>query len=64
MQVPLSGDNECLGGQLVFASPDDSVNVAARVPGVPIFHHGHEVHGVTALLRGVRWGCFLLQHSD
>ena len=61
VQVPLSGDEACEGGRLVFAEAGGALRSPARTPGVPLAHSGDQVHGVTRLLRGVRYGLFLLR---
>ena len=57
----MTGDGDCDGGQLVYARPGGELQAALREVGVPIAHYGHEVHGVTALHRGVRWGLFFVK---
>lgn len=60
VQVPLSHDNSCVGGKLVFALPDGSIVKPTRVPGSILYHHGDVVHGVTRLTSGTRYGLFVL----
>lgn len=61
VQVPLSGDEACEGGKLVFAEAGGALRSPPRLPGVPLAHGGDEIHGVTRLLRGTRYGLFLLR---
>jgi hypothetical protein len=60
VQVPLSHDDSCVGGKLVFALPDGSIVQPTRVPGSILYHHGDVVHGVTQLTSGKRYGLFVL----
>jgi len=60
VQVPLSHDDSCIGGKLVFALPDGSLVQPTRVPGSILYHHGDVVHGVTQLTSGKRYGLFVL----
>jgi hypothetical protein len=62
MQVPLSDDNACVGGRLVFLGPDGSVCQPQRAAGVPLVHDGCVVHGVTRLdAPSLRYGLFALR---
>jgi hypothetical protein len=57
MQVALNGDDEYEGGRLVFATKDGFV-VPSRRAGSVTIHDCRSVHGVTGLVRGVRYGLF------
>jgi hypothetical protein len=57
MQVALNGDDEYEGGRLVFATKDGFV-VPSRRAGSFTIHDCRSVHGVTGLVRGVRYGLF------
>ena len=61
VQVPLAHDDACVGGRLVFALSDGSLQSPVRRPGVLLSHHGDVVHGVTQLLEGRRYGLFVLR---
>ena len=58
MQVALNGDDEYEGGRLVFATKEGFV-VPSRRAGSFTIHDRRSVHGVTGLVRGVRYGLFL-----
>ena len=60
LQVPLSADDECTGGRLIFAGSDGKVLEVERVRGAILAHGDCVVHGVTRLLRGVRYGLYAL----
>ena len=53
-QVPLTDDGACQGGLLVFACDDGRLVHAERRTGNILAHDGDAVHGVTALVKGVR----------
>jgi hypothetical protein len=55
-QIPLTDDDECDGGHLIFA--DGRVH---RKVGLPLTHDGDEMHAVTPLNRGVRMGLYILE---
>ena len=60
LQVPLSADGECTGGRLIFAGSDGKLLEVERVRGALLAHGSYVVHGVTRLLRGVRYGLYAL----
>lgn len=53
-QVPLTDDGARQGGLLVFACDDGRLVHAKRSMGNILAHDGDAVHGVTALVKGVR----------
>ena len=53
-QIPLTDDCECEGGLMVFACSDGRLVHAHRRVGAVLAHDGDAVHGVTALVKGVR----------
>ena len=61
VQVPLSGDDACVGGRLVVLGPDGRLHRPARRVGALLAHDGDVVHGVTRLDAGVRYGLFALR---
>jgi hypothetical protein len=61
VQVPLSGDDACVGGRLVVLGPDGRLHRPARRVGALLAHDGDVVHGVTRLDAGVRYGLFVLR---
>ena len=65
-QVPLTDDGACQGGLLVFACDDGRLVHAKRRTGNILAHDGDAVHGVTALVKGVRlaarYSTFLSHH--
>ena len=54
LQVPLTDDGARQGGLLVFACDDGRLVHAKRSMGNILAHDGDAVHGVTALVKGVR----------
>jgi hypothetical protein len=46
---------------LVFLARDGTAAVAPRETGVLLGHRGDEVHGVTRLVAGRRYGLFVLR---
>mmetsp|Transcript_40845 Transcript_40845/g.80144 ORF Transcript_40845/g.80144 Transcript_40845/m.80144 type:complete len:386 (-) Transcript_40845:311-1468(-) len=64
LQVPLNPESDYQGARLVFADVGgNQILVPARHPGSVITHNNTAVHGVTALLSGVRYSLFLLDHG-
>ncbi len=67
VQVPLTGcsgaEEDCgaVGGHLLFASADGTLAAPARTPGSLLVHDGDAVHGVTALVAGVRRSFYALR---
>eukprot|EP01047_Picozoa_sp_COSAG01_P058722 COSAG01_NODE_6955_length_3419_cov_95.063855_3_plen_174_part_00 len=59
MQVPLNGDDEYTGGKLVFLTRN-GVHVPSRPIGSMTVHDNTILHGVSKLVRGVRYGLFFL----
>ncbi len=53
-QVPLADDSACQGGMLVFAGIDGRLVHVTRRVGNLLAHDGDAVHGVTALVTGIR----------
>ena len=64
VQVPLSDDDTCEGGLLLFARADGTIVHTKRRAGTVLAHDGRLVHGVTKLVRGVRYGLFVLRWVD
>ena len=61
VQVPLRSDTPDAGGKLVFLDRRTRQPVfATRIQGVPLFHTGSAVHGVTAFTAGVRYALYAL----
>jgi hypothetical protein len=54
VQVPLADDSACQGGMLVFAGIDGRLVHVTRRVGNLLAHDGDAVHGVTALVTGIR----------
>ena len=54
--MPLTDDAACEGGLLVFACSDGRLVNAKRHVGSMLSHDGDAVHGVTALVKGTRFG--------
>ena len=61
VQVPLVDDAACVGGKLVFVSGSGELLRMHRGVGMALVHDGDVVHGVSALVSGVRYGLFLLR---
>jgi hypothetical protein len=60
--VPLSGTDDYVGGQLLFAGVGQAeLGTPLRTPGGYIVHDGDVAHGVTKLVQGTRYGLFLLK---
>ena len=55
-QVPLTDDGECEGGLLLFACSDGRLLHVQRRVGSIMAHDGDAVHGVTRLVKGIRYG--------
>ena len=61
LQVPLNEeDGDYEGGRLVFVTPD-GLATPRRPAGSATVHEIDAAHGVTTLVRGVRYGLFLLR---
>lgn len=60
MQVALNGDNEYVGGRLVYATQGQLV-IPARPEGSITIHDNTIAHGVSLLESGVRYGLFFLK---
>ena len=67
VQVPLTGcggaedDGGAVGGHLLFVSADGTLVAPGRTPGALLVHDGDAVHGVTALVAGVRRSFYALR---
>lgn len=61
VQVPLNHDSSCVGGRLLFACTDGKLILAQRRQGHILVHDGDAVHGVTRLIKGVRFGLYALR---
>jgi len=60
--VPLNNNDNYKGGELLFAGIGETVlGKPSRTPGGWIVHDGDLVHGVTQLVRGSRYGLFLIK---
>ena len=59
MQIPLCDEDSYDGGKLVFATPA-GLKFPPRAAGSVTIHDKSIAHGVTAHLRGVRYGLFFL----
>jgi hypothetical protein len=64
VQVPLTDDDTCEGGHLIFAYADGTTTRFKRCAGAMLAHDGGYVHGVTQLVRGVRYGLFVIRWDD
>ena len=60
VQVPLQDDVDGAGGQLVFVQSGKPV-FASRRAGIPVYHEGTALHGVTAFNSGVRYALYVLR---
>ncbi len=60
MQVSLNGDNEYIGGRLIYAT-QGKIIVPSRPAGSITIHDKTIVHGVSLLQQGVRYGLFFLK---
>jgi predicted 2-oxoglutarate/Fe(II)-dependent dioxygenase YbiX len=54
-QVPLTDDGQCEGGHLLFACSDGQLMHVQRRVGSIMAHDGDAVHGVTQLIKGIRY---------
>lgn len=63
MQVALNGDDEYVGGRLVYAT-QSGLQEPLRPAGSATIHDHTIPHGVTPLVSGVRYGLFFLQSQD
>ena len=61
VQVPLNHDSSCVGGRLLFACTDGKLLLAQRKQGHILVHDGDAAHGVTRLIKGVRFGLYALR---
>jgi hypothetical protein len=61
VQVPLNHDSSCVGGRLLFARTDGKLLMARRREGCILVHDGDVAHGVTRLIKGIRFGLFALR---
>jgi hypothetical protein len=61
VQVPLNHDSCCVGGRLLFACTDGKLLLAQRREGHILVHDGDAAHGVTRLIKGVRFGLYALR---
>jgi hypothetical protein len=61
VQVPLNHDSSCVGGRLLFAHTDGKLLLAQRKEGCILVHDGDVAHGVTRLIKGVRFGLYALR---
>jgi hypothetical protein len=55
-QIPLTDDGACEGGLLLFAGCDGQLTHVQRRVGSITAHDGDAVHGVTSLVKGIRYG--------
>lgn len=63
LQIALNPDTEYVGGRLVYAVPrgnDSRFVIPERLAGAVTVHNDKIVHGVTALVSGIRYSLFLL----
>ena len=60
-QIPLTDDGSCEGGQLLFACSDGRLMHVQRRVGSIMSHDGDAVHGVTRLVKGIRYGLYALR---
>lgn len=60
MQVPLNGDDEYVGGRLVFAT-ETGLLFPRRSAGSATIHDYRIVHGVTTMKQGTRYSLFFLR---
>ena len=58
MQIPLNEPSAYSGGGLMFAT-ETGFALPERVAGAPVIHTKNTVHGVTALVSGVRYSLFV-----
>jgi predicted 2-oxoglutarate/Fe(II)-dependent dioxygenase YbiX len=62
--IPLNDSSEYEGSHLLYAIPGEGIVPAPRSrAGTAIVHDNSVPHGVTPLIRGVRYGLFLLHHG-
>ena len=61
VQVPLNHDSSCVGGRLLFAHTDGKLLLVQRKEGCILVHDGDVAHGVTRLIKGVRFGLYALR---
>ena len=61
VQVPLNHDSSCVGGRLLFAHTDGKLLLAQRKEGCILVHDGDVAHGVTRLIKGIRFGLYALR---
>ena len=59
MQIPLNDATEYQGGQLCYVMPGE-LFFPKRMAGTATIHRNNIAHGVTTLVKGVRYGLFLL----
>ena len=62
MQVAINGDDEYVGGRLVYAT-NEGLNAPPRPAGTVTIHHNDIVHGVSLLESGTRYGLFFLKKN-
>ncbi len=62
MQVAINGDDEYVGGRLVYAT-NEGLEAPARPAGTVTIHHNDIVHGVSLLESGTRYGLFFLKKN-
>ena len=58
MQVPLNGDDEYVGGRLMYATHSGMLQPARPAGSATI--HNTVVHGVSEMVSGVRYGLYFL----
>ena len=63
LQVSLNGDDNYVGGKLIFISKDGKVHKLNRKKGSLTIHDNTIPHGVSKLVSGVRFGLFFLRHT-
>jgi len=61
LQVSLNGDDNYVGGKLIFISKDGKVHKLNRKKGSLTIHDNTIPHGVSKLVSGVRFGLFFLK---
>jgi hypothetical protein len=60
LQVALNGEEDYVGGRLIFAT-NGALYAPQRPEGTVTIHHNDIAHGVSVLESGTRYGLFFLQ---
>jgi hypothetical protein len=63
MQVALNGDDEYVGGRLVYATASGELLVPYRPAGSYTVHNQAVVHGVSKHVSGMRYSLFFIKSS-